>query len=214
MSTGAFLPAGYQAPTSGGYAKIEAGDNRYRILSNPLFLWVLWSDGKPKRIPYLDANGNLVPKPATPTGQNASVKHAWALIVWNYDKEEIQILELDKATLLTPLSAHASDPAWGHPQNYDVIFNKTGSGQQGTKYSFRASPPAPIAANIADEFVQTPIDLNQLLVEGGDPFLQPAAPVAAAPAAPAVAPPPAAAPPAPAAPQAVAAPAAGAPRPF
>ena len=183
MSTESFLPQGYQAPTSGGYSKIEAGDNKFRILSNPLLVWVIWSDGKPKRVPYLDTNGALAQKPATPTGQNPSVKHAWCMIVWNYKEEEIQILELDKATLLNPLSAHASDPAWGHPKNYDVIFNKTGSGQQGTKYAFRASPPAPVTQNIVDEFVQTPIDLNQLLVEGGEPFLTPAAVPAAAPVA-------------------------------
>lgn len=166
MSNEQFISDDYQAPASGGgYTKIEMGENRFRVLSNPLLLWVIWANGKSKRIPY-----NAEQKPALPDGENPSVKHAWAMSVWNYKTEQIEIFELDKATLREPLLAHARSADWGHPKGYDVIINKSGSGKD-TKYQFQAVPHKPIAQNILDAMTETPIDLSQLLVEGGNPFI-------------------------------------------
>lgn len=176
MSTNAFLPEGYQAPKSGGYAKLEAGDNKYRILSNPLPLWLIWADGKPSRLPYV-LNGAVTAKPAKPTGENASVKEAWAMVVWSYKDEEIQVMEIAYASIKNALQAHANAPAWGHPKGYDIYITKSGSGRD-TKYSFRADPPTPISTEIAAAQVEKPVDLNQLLIEGGDPFVNSAAPAA------------------------------------
>jgi hypothetical protein len=168
MSTeNSFIPEDYTAPTSGGgYTKIEQGENRFRILSNPLLMWTLWGGGKPTRLAY-----NKDKKPAMPTGENASVKHAWALIVYNYGSKKIEVLELDKMTLITPLLAHAKDKDWGHPKHYDVVFKKEGSGKDNTKYSFVAKPKSEPIEEIVEAFIATPIDLGKLLIEGGDPFI-------------------------------------------
>lgn len=168
MSNESFIPQDYEAPSSGGgFTKLEQGENRFRILSSPLLMWVVWADKKCTRIIYKgDAN-----KPDKPSGENASVKHAWGLIVWNYQTNAVEVLELDKQTLITPLTSYAKDKDWGHPKNYDVIFKKEGSGKDGTKYSFIAKPHSPPSQEIIDAFVENPIDLNQLLIEGGNPFL-------------------------------------------
>lgn len=166
MSKQNFIPDGYEVPTSGGgFTKLESGDNRFRILSSPLMMWLIWADGKPSRIKFDKDN-----KPVKGTGQKDSVKHAWALIVWNYATESIEVLELDKQTVIAALYKYAADADWGHPKKYDIVISKKGSGME-TEYGFIAKPHSEPSQAIIDGFTETPIDLDQLLVENGNPFL-------------------------------------------
>ena len=167
MSTNeAFIPNDYEQPKSGGgYTKLETGENRFRLLSSPLFLWSEWRDGKPIRHAY-DRNK----KPAKGGGQKDSVKHAWGLVVWNYKTEQIEIFELDKQDVIASLTKHAQDADWGHPKHYDVIVTKTGSGME-TEYSFLAKPKKKASQQIIDAFIENPVDLSKLLVEGGNCFI-------------------------------------------
>ncbi len=181
MSENAFLPEGYKAPVSGGYTKIQQGDNQMRILSSPLMVWVIWVNGKSIRLPYDPDN-----KPALPEGDNPSVKHAWLLIVYNYATSAIEVFELDKMTLINPLLTYANDPDWGHPKGYDIVIKKTGSGREGTKYSLIAKPAKPVSDEVKAAYIDTPIALGEMLKENGNPFIStPAtAPVKKAEAAP------------------------------
>ncbi|MCP4551946.1 MAG: hypothetical protein GY834_07910 [Bacteroidetes bacterium] len=165
MSNDSFIPENYEAPTGGGgFTKLQTGDNRMRILSNPLMMWSIWLDGKPSRVPFSSE------KPAKGGGQKDSVKHAWGLIIWNYATEAIEVFELDKQDIIQALTSYAKDADWGHPKNYDIIINKTGAGMD-TEYKFIAKPAKPITDIIIKAYTDSPIDLNQLLVEGGNPFL-------------------------------------------
>ncbi|AGO47975.1 hypothetical protein Phi12:1_gp9 [Cellulophaga phage phi12:1] len=176
MSTDAFINEDYQAPSSGGFTKIEAGKTRLRILSSPLMVWVVWANGKSTRLPYDPQN-----KPALPEGDNPSVKHAWIMLVFNYNTNVMEIWELDKMTLITPLLNHSRDADWGHPKHYDIEVTKTGSGKDGTKYAMIAKPKTPVSDDVKEAYLSTPVDLSQLLVDGGNPFL-PASGTAAPPA--------------------------------
>lgn len=163
-----FVPDNHEVPKSEGqYSKFVDGENRYRILSNPLIVWIIWADGKPRRVKY-DGNN----KPAKPTGENPSVKYGWLMKVWSYNNNCVEVMELDKKTLLNPLLSHAKDTDWGHPKDYDVIFKKEGSGREGTSYSFIAKPKKPLSAEILAASVEVHVDLEQLLIEGGDPFIK------------------------------------------
>lgn len=166
MSEKSFIPNGYEPPVNGGgFTKLEPGDNKFRVLSSPLMMWLIWADGKPRRIKFDREN-----KPAKGIGQKDSVKHAWGLVVWNYKTEAIEVLELDKQTVIADLYKYAADEDWGHPKHYDIVIAKSGSGMD-TEYSFIAKPKKAPAQVIIDAFVENPIDLNQLLVENGNPFL-------------------------------------------
>lgn len=168
MSTDEFISETYEAPsTSGGYTRLQQGENRMRILSRPLLVWTIWNDGKPSRVPY-----NKSEKPAIPSGSNPSVKHAWILTVYNYKTEQIEVFELDKMTVINPLVAHSKDKDWGHPKNYDIVITKSGSGRENTSYSFMPKPHSEISQEVKDAFFNTPIDLEQLLVPDGNPFMQ------------------------------------------
>ena len=166
MSTDAFLNEDYKAPVSGGYAKIQQGDNRMRILSSPLMVWVIWGGGKSTRLPYDPDN-----KPALPDADNPSVKHAWIMKVYNYETSAIEVFELDKMTLITPLLTYVRDADWGHPKNYDIVINKSGSGREGTKYSLIAKPAKPLSEEAKEAYINTPIALGEMLKEGGNPFI-------------------------------------------
>ncbi|QCW20360.1 hypothetical protein [Flavobacterium phage FPSV-S1] len=172
MSNDAFLPASYEAPTSGGFSKIEAGDNKFRILSNPLLMWVIWEGGNVRRVNYLNPDGSIVEKPSKGGGDNDSVNHVWGVVAYNYKTQKIEVLEINSQVIIASLSKHAKDADWGHPKNYDIVITKTGSGKEGTKYSFTAKPHKPVEEAIIVAYTETPIDLNQLLVNGGNPFLQ------------------------------------------
>lgn len=165
MSTDSFIPQDYEAPKSGGgFTKLETGENRFRILSSPLMMWLEWRDGKPVRHKF-DPNN----KPAKGPSEKDSVKHAWGLIVWNYKTEKIEVMELDKQDLIGGLTAHAKDEDWGHPKHYDVIFSKSGSGMD-TEYKLIVKPKKEVGQEIVDAFIENPIDLSKLLT-GDNPFL-------------------------------------------
>lgn len=165
--TNSFIPQDYEAPTGGGgFTKLANGDNRLRILSSPLMMWVVWADKKVNRIQF-KGNDN---KPAKPAVENASVKHAWGLVVWNYTTEAIEVFELDKQAIIASLTKYAKDEDWGHPKEYDIVINKSGSGMD-TEYGFIAKPAKPVTQPIIDAYIANPIDLSQLLIEGGNPFI-------------------------------------------
>lgn len=167
MSTNAFIPNDYEPPTGGGgFTKLEAGDNRMRILSSPLMLWIEWRDGKPIRHAFVNKDS----KPVKGGGQKDSVKHGWGLIIWNYKTEAIEVFELDKQDIIAALTTYSKDEDWGHPKNYDIVINKSGSGME-TEYKFIAKPAKRVSDAIVTAFTENPIDLSQLLVDGGNPFL-------------------------------------------
>ena len=162
-----FIPTDYEAPTGGGgFTKLQNGDNKMRILSSPLMLWTVWADKKVSRIQYKGASN----KPAKPAAENASVKHSWGLIIWNYATDAIEVFELDKQAIIGALTTYAKDPDWGHPKEYDIVINKSGSGMD-TEYTFVAKPAKPVTDQIIEAYAANPVDLAQLLVENGNPFL-------------------------------------------
>jgi hypothetical protein len=166
MSTENFLQEGYEVPTSGGgFTKMENGENRFRILSSPLLLWVEWRDGKPFRHAYTGPDS----RPAKGDGAKDSVKHAWGLKVWNYGTKKIEVFELDKQDIIGSLTSYAKNPKWGHPKQYDVVITKTGSGMD-TEYSLVVEPKEEPTQEVYDAYTETPIDLSKLLTNES-PFM-------------------------------------------
>lgn len=172
MSTESFLPDNYEVPSSGGFTKFDDGENRLRILKGPLLLWVMWDNGVVTRYPYLDAEGKVTPKP-TPTTQHEknSVRHVWAMGVFNYKTNKMEVCELSSVTVQNDLKRYSKDADYGHPKGYDVVVHKKGSGLD-TEYGSTPKPPKEVDENVKKAYVDTPIDLSQLLVSGGNLFQQ------------------------------------------
>jgi hypothetical protein len=181
MSTDSFIPEGYEAPTSGGgFTKLAAGDTTLRILSNPFMMWLSWNDGKPTRLQYLKGADGKDNKPAKGAGERDSVKHSWGLVVWNYGTEQIEVFELDKQSLIQGITSYSQNAKWGHPKNYDIVINKSGA-ELKTEYKLIVEPKTEISQQVQDAFLANPVDLRQLLVEKGNPFIEVAAAAAPVP---------------------------------
>ena len=157
-----FLPTGYEAPkTSNFYMRFQEGENKFRILSQPIIGWEDWLDKKPIRYRFED-------KPAKPIDAKKPVKHFWAMIVWNYQEEEIQVLHLTQSTIRKGLEALCNDEDWGAPYFYDLKVMKTGEGIE-TEYSLNPLPHKPLQPHIKDLFEQRKCNLEALFYND-DPF--------------------------------------------
>lgn len=159
-----FLPNDYEVPSSGGnYMKFEQGDNKLRILSTPIMGWEYWEDRKPLRRHMNNPFSTIeVENPE-------DVKHFWAMVVYNYQSEKVQVLEITQKGIQKTLKALAGDEDWGSPvQTYDIVVNKTGEKME-TKYAVLPKPAKPMDKGILKAYEDMQINLAALY-EGEDPF--------------------------------------------
>jgi hypothetical protein len=168
-----FIPDDYEVPqTIGKYMKLELGENRFRILASPIMGYQGWTEtqdntGKTIRRPLR----KHMEEPFSPSEVDPeSIKHFWALPVYNYKAGAIQVLEITQKTVLKALKSYAKDQDWGDPRNYDIVITKVGEKLE-TEYNVMAKPAQPLATEIQIEWegMQDAFDLNRLY-EGKDPF--------------------------------------------
>ncbi|MGY2133628.1 hypothetical protein ACW9KT_15470 [Hymenobacter sp. HD11105] len=166
-----FLPTNYEAPkpAGGNYTKLQDGENRLRILSNPVIGWVYWStDNKPVRSALNPGACPADMRAGDNNGRTERPKEFWAMKVYNYGTQEMQILEVTQTQIKNALAELSRDEDWGHPKNYDLKIGKSGKGLE-TKYAVTPVVPKPVSEEVKTAFNATPITLDALL-NGGDPF--------------------------------------------
>lgn len=162
-----FLPDNYERPTSSSnYLKFEDGPNKVRILSAPLIGHQYWTkDNKPVRSPepFKDT-----PADARLDEGKFKPKFFWALVVWNYAKSAVQIMEITQATIIGPIEDLVANSDWGDPREYDLTINKKGEGLD-TEYTVQPSPNKPVPVEAHKAYRSMTIDLEALF-RGADPF--------------------------------------------
>ncbi len=160
-----FLPDGYESlKTDKAYWKMsqmKAGDNRLRIVMQPIAGWLDWKDAKPYR--FKPEN-----KPARPFDANKPLKAFWSCYVWDYARESLFILEITQASILKSLTKIANDEDWGDFLQYDIKIGKEGSGKE-TRYVLTPLPHKPLSEKIKEALKKAPVRLDALY-EGGDPW--------------------------------------------
>lgn len=157
-----FLPQGYEVPKgNANYMKLEKGENKFRILSKPIIGWEDWDDKKPIRFKMAD-------KPERPIDPEKKIKHFWAFIVWNYNAQAIQVLEITQSGIQSSIKALTQDDDWGAPYAYDIKIIKSGDGIE-TEYKVNPSPHKKNPSEIIEAFTKKPCNLDALFA-GGDPF--------------------------------------------
>lgn len=167
-NTSAFLPTNYEVPEKpGNYMKFKDGENRIRILQSPVVGWLSWktlSDGTRKPIrKHLDEAFM-----SSEIDDEDAIKHFWAMPVWNYADERVQILEITQKGIQKTVKALAKDSDWGSPIGYDLIITREGKDLL-TKYQVQPKPAKALDIAIEKAFKETDIDLNALY-KGEDPF--------------------------------------------
>jgi len=159
-----FLPEDYQAPRATSYyMKLSEGENRIRIMSKPVFGWEDWKDNKPVRFA-------MDKKPAKANDAKKPIKHFWAFVVFNYQEEQIQIMQITQSTIRKSLEALCRDKDWGEPYGYDIKIMKTGEGVD-TEYAVNPVPHKPIDPYLVTCFKERPCNLEALFTNA-DPFSQ------------------------------------------
>jgi hypothetical protein len=158
-----FLPEGYEPPT-GDYSRLQLGENRFRIMSQPIVGWEDWKDKKPIRF-------HMHEKPQAPFDPKQPIKHFWAMLVWDYRLSKPAILEIAQKTVQERVRELSQSADWGEPFGYDIIIGKSGSGMQ-TEYTVTPVPPKPLPEGIANAFMGLTVNL-EAMYSNGDPFTTP-----------------------------------------
>ena len=177
----AFLPSNIKAPTEGGggsgnYMRFGQGKNTFRIIGSsddkptPGFIhgtigWTTDEEGKRKPIRWpqdADAPMKFEDKP----------RNFYAFVVYNYDEQKVQILELTQTKLQAELLQLANDEDWGDCRKYDITVVRNGEGLE-TTYSMN---PKPIKKMDEDIKAICKAELKRInlpaLFEGEDPFAE------------------------------------------
>lgn len=157
-----FLPKDYTAPKQGGnYFKFQKGENRFRIMSHAIVGFEYWTkDSKPvrSRLPFKE-----FPEDAKNEDGTFKQKHFWAFIVWNYEEERLQIMEITQSTIMSGIEALVNNTKWGSPKDFDIVVKASGDGLE---REYTVVPEPHTEAPKADV---SKINLEELFV-GGDPF--------------------------------------------
>ncbi len=158
-----FLPEGYVKPvSSGGFMKLQDGDNQFRILSKAITGYEYWTeDKKPVRSKTEFASTPNIKK-------DSKAKHFWAVVVWNYTTKAVEILEITQSTIMSAIENLMGDSDFGDPRGYDIKVTRSGQGIE-TEYSTIAKPPKETPADILMAYVDKKINL-EALYENGNPF--------------------------------------------
>ncbi len=158
-----FLPKNYEAPRgASSYMELQDGENRFRILSQPVLGWEDWdANRRPVRYRFDD-------KPAKSIDPGKPAKHFWSMIVWNYACEQIQILTVKQSTIQKQIQNLCLDADWGAPYFYDIKILKSGEGKE-TRYQVNPVPHKPVTASIQKAFNDRWIEL-EALYDNADPF--------------------------------------------
>ena len=158
-----FLADDYKIPTTSNYFRFQEGDNSFRVLSSAIVGWEYWSkDNKPVRN---KETWSTVPDDIK---DDSDINHFWAFVVYNYNEERVQILELTQKGIMKYIRGLTKNKAWGDPKGYDIVVNREGSGFD-TKYTSTANPPTVVDKKIKDKYELMSINL-EALYEGEDPF--------------------------------------------
>ncbi len=161
------IPKGIKIPKSSQFGKLQDGVNKFRVLSDIVYGWEGWKDNKPFRHQgevckikpeQVDLNQNGKP----------NINYFWAMVVWNYQTQQVQVLELTQKTIMTPLYDLEMNEDWGDLKNYDIQIKKEKVGDK-TNYTTLGIPPKPLSSEIGQAYEESDVDLNKLF-EGEYPM--------------------------------------------
>ena len=173
-----FLPKNYTIPENNSNSqylnpsKLEEGKTtRFRILSKPIIGWQYWTnDNKPVRLKLQD-KPTKTPSDIQVRDGKAKINHFWAMIVYNYNTEQLEIFEITQKTIQNQIKNYIDDQDYGDPFNYDFKITRTGAELE-TKYSLIATPPKDFDKDLKNKVLEKGLHEIQLekLFDAENPF--------------------------------------------
>lgn len=172
-----FIPENYDKTVTNKYMKFAEGVNKVRFMSEPITGYIYWVDkngevveknrmagegGKPVRAPNFDEFS---------TEARNAMKPFAAAVVWNYDLERLQVLEVKQVAVMKGLEALAQSKSWGDITSYDVLIikTKTGAEVRDVEYGVMPEPKADVPKEALEAYNSVSINLDALF-SGEDPF--------------------------------------------
>ena len=155
------LPKDTKIPTSSGqFAKLQDGKNKFRILSDIVIGFEGWKDKKPFRH---EGDVCLIKDNQVDLNQNGkpAINYFWAMAVWNYQENKVQVLQLIQKTIMAPLYDMEQNEDWGDLKNYDIEINRKKEGDKVT-YTVLGIPPKPLSEDIQKAYQESKLDLSKL----------------------------------------------------
>lgn len=155
------LPKNTEIPRgSSQFAKLQDGANKFRILSDIVVGWEGWKDNKPFR--HEGSVCNIKPEQVDLNqNEKPNINYFWAMVVWNYKEEKIQVLELTQKTIMGPLKDMEDNEDWGDLKKYDIQINKSKVDGKVT-YSVLGIPPKPLSTGIKQKYEESDVDVSKL----------------------------------------------------
>ena len=164
-------------PPSGGaggnYAKLLQGENKFRVVGDiddtpPGFIvgmigWTTNEEGQRRPVRFIYGE-------SAPVTFDDKPKEFFAMLVWNYAEERIQILELTQAGLKDELIKLDADEDWGDLRKYDISIMRSGEGLE-TSYVMTPKPHKKRSDEINAAVKDMKVNLNALYT-GDDPFAE------------------------------------------
>lgn len=163
------LPQGYERPVvPPKYARIEVGENRYRVLSEPI-TWRVYFNHEEKPIRVRTSQEVNLKDVGEWRFWKQNPVHFRTFIVWDYQHECVNILEISKKKVLDAFQKVLRDKDYADPTEYDIVITKEGLGRE-TTYLFRTGKHAPIPQDAIDKLSDCNINLERLFDYLGDPY--------------------------------------------
>ena len=177
MTQESFLVDGYKEPVKSNYMKFSAGSNRLRILGPAKVGYEYWThktiNGEVKDVSVRVTKEETIPMSEVITDKygNLAVKYFWAFVVYNYDAERIQILQVTQKSVREGMQKFLDNKVWGKvvPGEYIFDVNQGKKADGKPEYSVIAEPKTEINEEIITKFKRTLIDMDAWMA-GKDPF--------------------------------------------
>lgn len=177
MKQESFLPEGYKEPTKSNYMKFAPGSNRFRILGSAKVGYEYWTkkniDGTDKDVSVRVTKEESIPMAEVVTDKygNLAVKYFWAFVVYNYDAERIQILQITQKSVREGMQNFLDKAIWGKvvPGEYVFDVNQGKKADGKPEYSVIAEPKTEVEKEVLTKLERTLIDMDAWMA-GKDPF--------------------------------------------
>ena len=171
-----FFEQGHEIPDKRNqFMKFVQGKNRIRFVGNPISGFVFYGkikreDGSEALKPYRrrESEGEFSLEEMInrdvrmkPDGEIEGQKYFVMGLVYNHQKEKLQVLEITQKSILKALKSYVESEEYGHPSGYDLTIEKKGDGLN-TEYTVIVSPPKPLSDQIVEAVGNTSCDLQKI----------------------------------------------------
>ena len=161
-----FLPKDYKEPVTSNYMKFEKGQNKFRVLSSAIVGMEYWITEDESRKPIRKHMGETIPVGELENDDRP--KHFWAFVVWNYQSETVQIIEITQSTIRAAIKTLIKMEDWGDPKGYDITVTRKGDGFD-TEYTTLPSNKSKTDEGKVKLYEDMEINLEALF-DNDDPF--------------------------------------------